>query len=163
MSSLQLSFLPRFHCFYALLWSLLPSFAFSLFYFLWSCAFLPVGIYVHVPDPNPGGLDRCHGPDSCGCRESVGPCGSHLLHPLPSVCYPGEGCSVLPQISQISCSIFSFITLCTHCNILLKRIFLCFDRYKPFGGHRCQKNAWISLLIHSISALSLYCLLKWHI
>lgn len=63
------------------------------------CAFLPVGIHVHVPDLNPGGLGRCHGPDPGSCRSHVGSGSRHLLHPLPSVCYPGECC--FPYRTQI--------------------------------------------------------------
>lgn len=70
--------------------------AFCLSHFLLSCAFIPVGIHVHVPDLNPGGLGRCHGPDSGGCRSGVGSSSSHLLHPLPSVCYLGEELILLP-------------------------------------------------------------------
>lgn len=60
-------------------------------------ALLPVGIHVHVPDPDPGGLDRCHGPDPGGCGSHVGPSCSHLLHPLPSVRYFGEELSLSLQ------------------------------------------------------------------
>lgn len=88
ISSPSLSFFPSFHRLH--LCTLLPSLAFCLSHLLLSCAFLPVGIHVHVPDPNPGGLGRCHGPDSGGCRSFLGSGSSHLLHPLPSVRYPGE-------------------------------------------------------------------------
>lgn len=69
---------------------LLAYLAFSLTHLLLPCASLPSGIHVHVPDSNTGGLDRCHGPDAGGCRSYVGSSCSHLLHPLPSVCHPGE-------------------------------------------------------------------------
>lgn len=72
--------------------SVVPSLCSLSFLF---CAFLPVGIHVHVPDPNPGGLGGCHGPDSGGCRSYVGSGCSHLLHPLPSVRHPGEEPTVL--------------------------------------------------------------------
>lgn len=63
---------------------------------IFKCDFLPPGLYVHVPDPNTGGLDRCHGPNSCGSRSYVGSSGCYLLHPLPSFCYPGK--SVVHEI-----------------------------------------------------------------
>lgn len=88
ISSPSLSFFPSLHPFY--LCTQLLSLAFRLSQFPLSCAFLPVGFYVHVPDPNPGGLGRCHGPDPGGCRSYVGSSSSHLLHPLPSVRYLGE-------------------------------------------------------------------------
>lgn len=91
-----LSFFPSLHLFH--LCTQLHSPPFCLSHYILSCAFLPVGLHVHVSDPNPGGLDRCHGPDSCGCRSYVGSGGSHLLHPLPSVRYPGEELAVLFQM-----------------------------------------------------------------
>lgn len=55
------------------------------------------GFHVHVPDLDPGGLGRCHGPDPGGCGSYVGSSGGYLLHPLPSVRYTGEEPAVLFQ------------------------------------------------------------------
>ena len=65
----------------------------------------PLGLHVHVPDPNPGGLGRCHGPDSCGCRSYVGSSSSNLLHSLPSVCYPGEQLMLLLNVELYVCNV----------------------------------------------------------
>lgn len=90
---------PSFHPFHSCTWFTSLSFWFSLYL---TCAFLLVGLHVNVPDPNPGGLGRRHGPDSCGCRSYVGSSGGHLLHPLPSVCYPGETLAVSLRLGNRS-------------------------------------------------------------
>ena len=59
-----------------------------LFYPLYPLVF--PGVHVHVPDPNPGGLGGCDGPDPGRRGRLVGSCSSHLLHPLPLVCHPGK-------------------------------------------------------------------------
>lgn len=114
---------PSFHLFHLCTWFSLP-FWLSLYL---NCAFLLVGLHVNVPDPNPGGLGRCHGPDSCGCRWYVGSSGGHLLHPLPSVCYPGETFAILLGLWNLKLESFGFIfNICVYmCFLLTPTHFAC--------------------------------------
>lgn len=59
-------------------WCLIPPF------------FPSVGIHVHVPDPYPGRMGWCHGPNA-KCRGThVGACGCHLFYSLSPLRHPGE-------------------------------------------------------------------------